>query len=152
MLKILLVIHANPTDTAMTLVSRTIGTDRVIDEFTFSLTHDRQVDWLLPGVPPTHKHLSIPFVSVVALRGDRLCHEHIHWDQATVLRQAGLLPEYVPFEGEVKDVEGQRMEVRLPVGGVETARKLVDEGCVESNGLMGKGWRVMDGKGEVKKG
>jgi carboxymethylenebutenolidase len=135
-------IFANPADTELDLVSRTIGTDRIIDEFVFKLTHDRQVDWLLPGVPPTGKYLQIPFVSVVGVRGDRLCHEHIHWDQGTALRQAGLLAEWVKFPFPIEGEDGKEFEVRLPVGGVETAGKLVNEGSVDSNALMGKGWRV----------
>ncbi|CAI6280071.1 unnamed protein product [Periconia digitata] len=141
-------IFENPPDTALDLVSRTVGIDRVVDEFVFKLTHDRQVDWLLPGVPATGKYLEIPFTSVVGIRGDRLCHEHISWDQATALRQAGLLPEWVGFEADSVEGrtrgEGKRFEVKLPVAGVETVRKLVDEGAVESNGLMGKGWREVD--------
>ncbi|KAJ4350767.1 hypothetical protein N0V95_004444 [Ascochyta clinopodiicola] len=140
-------IFSNPDDTALSLVSRTVGTDRVIDEFVFSLTHDKEVPWLLPGIPPTGKKLEIPFTSIVAMRGDRLCHEHISWDQGTALTQLGLLPEYVPFRYAIEGVqaaEGKRYEVRLPVAGAETARKLVDEGSEESNLLMGKSWRVVD--------
>lgn len=140
-------IFSNPPDTALTLVSRTVGIDRVIDEFVFSLTHTSEVPWLLPGVPPTGKKLEIPFTSVVALRGDRLCHEHISWDQASALKQAGLLPEWVPFEGKVEGVEkkdGQRIEVRLPVAGIEASRKLVDESSEVSNQLMEGGVRVVN--------
>lgn len=42
------------------------------DEFVYHITHDRQVDWLLPGVPATNKKLSIPMLAVVNIRGDRL--------------------------------------------------------------------------------
>jgi carboxymethylenebutenolidase len=83
----------------------------------------------------------------VALRGDRLCHEHIAWDQGTVLKQLGLLPEYVrfpyPIDGE-EAKEGKRFEVRLPIVGGEGSRKLVDEGCEESNVLMEGKWRLID--------
>lgn len=81
------------------------------------------------------------------MRGDRLCHEHISWDQGTALQQLGLLPPYVPFPHEIdgeKAPEGKRFEVRLPFAGAETSRKLVDEGCEESNALMGREWRVVD--------
>ena len=44
----------------------------VSDEFIFYATHDRTIDWLLPGVPPTGKKLSIPMIAVVNIRGDRL--------------------------------------------------------------------------------
>ncbi|KAK8061979.1 Carboxymethylenebutenolidase [Apiospora phragmitis] len=90
-------VFANPPDTELELVSRTVGIDRVIDEFVTKMTHDRVVDWLIPGVPPTGKYIQVPFTSVVNIRGDRLYHEHISWDQGTLLRQLGLLPEYLPF-------------------------------------------------------
>ncbi|KAH3948293.1 hypothetical protein HBH53_104540 [Parastagonospora nodorum] len=142
-------VFSNPPDTSLSLVSRTVGIDRVIDEFIFSLTHTSEVPWLIPGIPPTGKKLDIPFTSIVALRGDRLCHEHISWDQATVLKQLGLLPEYVGFpyaiDGE-EAPEGKRYEVALPVVGSEGSRKLVDEGSEESNALMGRKWRVVDEK------
>lgn len=140
-------IFSNPDDTALSLVSRTVGTDRVIDEFVFSLTHDKEVPWLLPGIPPTGKRLEIPFTSVVAMRGDRLCHEHISWDQATALKQLDLLPEYVPFRYPIDGEEaakGKRFEVKLPVAGKETAEKLVDESSGESNAMIGQMWREVD--------
>ncbi|ESK93766.1 carboxymethylenebutenolidase [Moniliophthora roreri MCA 2997] len=128
-------IFANPPDTKLQLVSRTVGSDRVIDEFIFKLTHDRVVHWLLPGVPPTGKKLEIPFVGVVNVRGDRLYHEHIWWDHATALLQAGVLPSHVPH-GET----GQRL--RLPVAGAEGARLLVDETDGTSNVMFGSEWGV----------
>jgi carboxymethylenebutenolidase len=131
----------------LSLVSRTVGIDRVIDEFVFSLTHTQEVPWLIPGIPPTGKKLDIPFTSVVALRGDRLCHEHISWDQGTVLRQLGLLPEYVAFPYPIDEQDapaGKKYEVALPVVGSEGSRKLVDEGSEASNVLMEKKWRVVD--------
>ncbi|KAF2707616.1 hypothetical protein K504DRAFT_410084 [Pleomassaria siparia CBS 279.74] len=136
-------IFSNPENTTLDLVSRTIGIDRVVDEFVFKLTHDRVVEWLLPSVPPTNKPLSIPFVSIVTLRGDRLAHEHIHWDQGTALQQLGLLPKYVDFPYPVEGREGGGpYEIMLPVAGEETARKLVDENCEESNLLMGREGRA----------
>lgn len=36
----------NPSDTGLELVSRTVGIDRIIDEFVFVCTHDRVIDWL----------------------------------------------------------------------------------------------------------
>lgn len=138
----------NPGDTKLELVSRTVGVDRVIDEFVFSFTHDRVIDWILPGVPPTHKYARIPFTSVVNVRGDRLYHEHIAWDQATALRQLGLLPEYLPFPYPLPDgrlpAKGKRFEYRVPTAGVETAQKLVNESSVASNGLFGFDIREVD--------
>ncbi|KAL1627707.1 hypothetical protein SLS56_006156 [Neofusicoccum ribis] len=140
-------IHSNPPDTSLELVSRTVGVDRVIDEFVFKCTHDRTVDWLVPGVPPTGKFLEVPFTSIVNIRGDRLFHEHIAWDQATLLRQLGLLPEYLPFPYPIDGktpAPGKRFEYKVPVAGVETARKLVDENSVESNEMFSYGIREVD--------
>jgi carboxymethylenebutenolidase len=140
-------IFSNPPDTSLSLVSRTVGTDRVIDEFIFSLTHTSHIPWLLPGIPPTNKRLEIPFTSVVAMRGDRLCHEHISWDQATALQQLGLLPEWVPFKYAIDGADasaGKRFEVKLPVVGGESAKKLEDEGSERSNALMENKWREVD--------
>ncbi|KAB8205816.1 hypothetical protein BDV34DRAFT_212915 [Aspergillus parasiticus] len=119
---------------------RTVGTDRIVDEFIFSLTHNKEIDWLLPGIPPTGKPLRIPFTSVVNIRGDRLYHEHIAWDQATVLVQLGLMPEYLPYPyalpGGQLPGPGKRFEYRVPAAGVETAMKLQDEHAVPSNGMF----------------
>jgi carboxymethylenebutenolidase len=95
----------------------------------------------IPGVPPTFKPLSIPFTGIVNIRGDRLYHEHIAWDQGTVLRQLGLLPEYLPFPyalpGGREPAEGKQFEYRVPVAGGETARKLVHENAAPSNEIIG---------------
>ncbi|PLN74943.1 hypothetical protein BDW42DRAFT_181499 [Aspergillus taichungensis] len=133
-------IFNNPDDTALELISRTVGVDRVVDEFIFCLTHNKQVDWLIPGIPPTGKPLRIPFTSVVNIRGDRLYHEHIAWDQATVLVQLGLMPDYLPYPyplpgGQTPQL-GKRFEYRVPAAGVDTATKLQNEHLVPSNEMI----------------
>ena len=99
-------------------------------------------------MPPTGKHLRIPFTSVVNIRGDRLHHEHISWDQGTVLAQAGLLPEYLPFPYPLLDgrkpAPGKRFEYRVPAAGVEISKKLVDENSVPSNEMFGFTIREVD--------
>ncbi|KAI0016580.1 carboxymethylenebutenolidase [Xylariomycetidae sp. FL0641] len=139
-------VFANPDDARLELVSRTVGVDRVVDEFVFACTHDRMIDWLLPGLPPTHKPLRLPFTAVVNIRGDRLYHEHILWDQATALRQLELLPEYLPFPYPVPGgTEGKTFEYRVPAAGAETAAKLADSSAVPSNGMFeGFGVREAD--------
>lgn len=98
------------------------------------------VEYSIPGIPPTFRSLSIPFTSIVNIRGDRLYHEHIAWDQGTVLRQLNLLPEYLPFPyalpGGKEPEKGKGLEYRVPVAGVEAARKLVDENSYPSNALL----------------
>ncbi|KAL4923702.1 uncharacterized protein BDV17DRAFT_233383 [Aspergillus undulatus] len=143
-------IFNNPDDTKLELISRTVGVDRVVDEFIFCLTHNKIIDWLLPGIPPTGKPLRIPFTSVVNIRGDRLYHEHIAWDQATVLIQLGLMPEYLPFPYPLADgrtpAPGKRFEYRVPAAGVETADKLQNEHLVESNEMFKFEVREVDDK------
>ncbi|KAF8631192.1 hypothetical protein AX15_002524 [Amanita polypyramis BW_CC] len=124
-------IFSNPDDAKLQIVSRTVGGDRIIDEFVFHVTHDCVIDWLLPGVAPSGNKLSIPMLAVVNIRGDRLYHEHIWWDQSTALRQAGLLPLNMLYPTP----QGTRM-VRLPVAGAETAAKLTDETSVASNTML----------------
>jgi hypothetical protein len=65
---------SNPRDARLELISRTVGSDRIVDEFIFHMTHDTAVDWLLPGVLPTGKTLAIPMVAIVNVHGDRLAH------------------------------------------------------------------------------
>lgn len=141
-------IYSNPEGTELELISRTIGVDRIVDEFIFKLEHNRMVDWLIPGLPPTGVKVEIPMLAIVNIRGDRLYHEHISWDQGTVLRQIGLLPEYLPWRKPVPDAsyfeKGQAdnksdkssMEFRLPVAGIDTASKMREKSSVQSNQMF----------------
>jgi carboxymethylenebutenolidase len=97
-------IHANPPDTRQIAISRTVGATQIVDEVLFCFTHTCEIDWLLPGVPPTGRYVEIPLVGIVKFCGDKLCHEHIYWDQASVLAQIGLLDtEHFPVARKVRD-------------------------------------------------
>lgn len=98
-----------PPDTAMTPVSRTIGSDRIVDEMVFEFTHTIKMDWMLPGLEPTGKKVKVPLVVIVHFRDGKLAHEHIYWDQASVLTQLGLIDQ-----------------TELPVAGVESAEKVLN--------------------------
>src|SRR3546814_316510 len=100
------------------LISRTVGATQVVDEALLSFTHDVEIPRMLPGIPPTGKRIEVALISVVKFRGDKLWHEHIYWDQATVLAQLGLIDQST-----------------LPVVGAEGARKLIDE-TLPSNKLI----------------
>jgi carboxymethylenebutenolidase len=113
-------IGENPPDTALRPVSRTVGADQLVDEMIFSFTHTREVDWMLPGVAPTGRRVEIPVVAIVKFVDGKVAHEHIYWDQASVLVQIGLL-----------EPKG------LPVAGIETARKVLDN-SLPSNRLMAR--------------
>lgn len=107
-----------PPDTEMTPVSRTVGHDRLVDEMIFKFTHSIEMDWMLPGLKPTGKRVEIALVAIVHFQGNKLAHEHIYWDQASVLVQLGLL--------DAKD---------LPIMGVKTAQKVLDN-SIPSNELI----------------
>ncbi len=98
-----------PSDTEIVPLSRTIGTERLVDEMIFRFTHTIEMDWMLPGIPPTGKRVECALVVIVQFRDGKLAHEHIYWDQASVLVQLGLLDAS-----------------KLPVAGRETVGKLLD--------------------------
>jgi carboxymethylenebutenolidase len=98
-----------PPDIKMTNVSSTVGDTQIVDELVISFTHTTPIDWMLPGVAPTGKPVEIAVAVVVGFNDGKISHEHIFWDQASVLVQIGLI-----------DPKG------LPVVGAESARKLLD--------------------------
>ena len=112
----------NPPDMALSPISRTVGADQVVDEMVLSFTHTTEIDWMLPGVAPTGRRVEAPLVAIVRFEGDKLAHEHIYWDQASVLVQIGLL-----------DPKG------LPVAGAETALKVRDK-AQPSNAMLEAQW------------
>jgi carboxymethylenebutenolidase len=90
-----------PADTKVVRISRTVGKDQVVDELVLSFTHDREIDFILPGVPSTGKYVEIACVVVMNFKDGKISHEHIYWDQASVLVQVGLLdPKLLPVTGK----------------------------------------------------
>jgi len=79
------------------------------------------MDWMLPGLAPTGRRVEVPLVAIVKFREGKLAHEHIYWDQASVLVQLGLIEAST-----------------LPVAGIESARKALDP-TLPSKSLMGPG-------------
>ena len=111
-------LHQIPPDMEVVSVSRTIGQGRVVDEIVGRFTHTISMDWMLPGIPPTGKPVEVVLVIVVQFDGDKLAHEHLYWDQASVLVQLGLLEP-----------------TGLPVVGGESARSVLDR-SVPLNALI----------------
>jgi carboxymethylenebutenolidase len=116
-----------PADWEITEISRTVGAEQVVDEMVATFTHDIEIDFLLPNVPPTGRHVEVPIVAIGAFGGDEVRYEHIYWDQASVLVQIGLLDQ-----------------AGLPVAGVEQTRKLLDD-AGPFNALIG-----VSGRGSVR--
>lgn len=89
-----------PTDIEIAPVSRTVGDDQVVDELVLSFTHDIEMPQLLPGIAPTGRHVRLPFCVVVKFEDGKVAHEHIYWDQASLLVQIGALdPAGLPVTG-----------------------------------------------------
>jgi carboxymethylenebutenolidase len=88
-----------PPDIELVTVSRTIGQDQLVDEMIMRFTHTIRMDSLLPGIEPTGKRVEVPFVAVIKFDGDKIAHEHLYWDQASVLVQVGLLDRTLPVCG-----------------------------------------------------
>jgi carboxymethylenebutenolidase len=98
-----------PPDLELIPISRTVGSDQLVDEMVVKFTHSIEMDWMLPGIAPTGRRVEVALCVVVRFRDGKVAHEHIYWDQASVLVQVGLI-----------DPAG------LPVAGPESARKVLD--------------------------
>jgi carboxymethylenebutenolidase len=121
-------IDANPPDIQIIPVSRTVGTDSIVDEMVVKFTHTCVIDFLLPGIPPTGRPVEISTVVVAQFRNGKLASEHIYWDQASALVQIGKLDP-----------------LGLPIAGAEVARKVLDK-ALPSNRLMAHEWQGSEGK------
>ena len=121
-------VDQNSRERSSTPVSETIGPDRIVLETVVRFRHDQVLDRYFPGIEPTGKIVEIPTLLLVRFRGDRVCHEHIYWDQASALKQIGAL-----------DADG------LPVASTEAAAKVLDE-TRPSNIFMQDAWAESEGK------
>ena|SRR3990167_4921751 len=107
-----------PKQTEITTISRTIDDDRLVDEQIFRFVHDNKVDFMLPNISPTGKTVAVPLIVIVYIENGKVAKEHIYWDQATVLKQIGL----------IKDE-------KLPILGKEEAEKMTNH-KIPSNQLL----------------
>jgi carboxymethylenebutenolidase len=115
-------VDVHPDDYGIQPVSRTVGVNRIVDEMVVSFTHDRMMDYVLPGIAPTGRKVTIAATGIVSFRGDKIRHEHLYYDQASLLVQVGLLDPAL-----------------FPVVGAEQAAKVLDPASVPANGIM-KTW------------
>ncbi|MFM1813614.1 MAG: hypothetical protein RLZ98_309 [Pseudomonadota bacterium] len=109
-------------------ISYTLGADRLVIESYTKFRHDAVIDRYFPGIEPTGKEVEIATVIIVKFRGDKVCHEHLYWDQGSALKQIGVL-----------ECDG------LPIAGPEAARKVLDE-TLPSNIFMQDAWAESEGK------
>jgi carboxymethylenebutenolidase len=102
-------IPAWPDDVVVEQVSRTVGSERVVDELIIRFTHTCEMPFWLPGIAPTGRRVDLPVVVVMGFEDGRVASEHIYWDQASLLAQIGLLDT-----------------TNLPIAGSAQAQALVD--------------------------
>jgi carboxymethylenebutenolidase len=88
-----------PPDMQVVPVSRTVGQSRVVDEIILRFTHSCRMDWLLPTIAPTGKRVELPLVVIIQFEGEKIAHEHLYWDQASLLVQIGALDRTLPVRG-----------------------------------------------------
>jgi carboxymethylenebutenolidase len=96
-----------PSDMEMVEISQTIDQNQIVLEMIIKFTHNTEIGWMLPGIKPSSKRIEVPLVVIAGIKEGKVSHEHIYWDQASVLVQIGLLN---PFG--------------LPVNGIETAKHM----------------------------
>src|SRR5919197_3746643 len=110
-----------PNDTKVERISRTVGKDRVVDELILKFTHDREIKFMIPGIAPTGKYVELPHVVVMKFKGNKIAHEHIYWDQASLLAQIGVL-----------DAD------KLPVAGIQQSKRLQALAAKAPNEIISK--------------
>ncbi|WP_197737803.1 hypothetical protein [Aquicella lusitana] len=67
-----------PADANVRSISRIVGKDKLVDELVLSFTHDREIDFMLPGIPPTHKHVELAHIVIVYFKEQKVLGEHIY--------------------------------------------------------------------------
>jgi carboxymethylenebutenolidase len=82
---------AIPPDLELESLSQTIGSDRLVEEMIVRFTHTIEMDWLLPTLRPTGRGAEFIIAAVIGFENGKVAHEHLYWDQATLLSQMGVL-------------------------------------------------------------
>jgi len=98
-----------PADIAPVPISQVIGKDILVEEAVYRFTHDQKMDWMIPGVPATGKHVEVGVVAIIRFEHGKISSEHLYWDHSSVLAQLDILDPG-----------------KVPVKGVESARKLLE--------------------------
>jgi hypothetical protein len=80
-----------PQDQKLRLLTRTVGSDRIVDEIQFTCRHTAEIPWLLPGIAPTERDIKVVIIVVASFCAGQITRQSIYWDQASVLVQAGML-------------------------------------------------------------
>jgi len=104
-----------PPDVELVTVSETSGQNRIVEEYVLRFTHTLNMDWLLPGVPPTGRKVEFVLVVIIQLEDGKMASEHLYWDQATVLFQLGILKSPVAATGIASAAKLIELSASAPV-------------------------------------
>src|SRR5215469_16648374 len=104
---------AIPPDLELESLSQTIGSDRLVEEMVVRFTHTIEMDRLLPTLRPTGRRAESIIAAVIGLENGKVAHEHIYWDQATLLSQMGVLDHPLAAGGTGSVRQLSRLRYRL---------------------------------------
>jgi carboxymethylenebutenolidase len=110
-----------PPDFELISLSQTFGNDRIVEEFVISFTHSLDMDWLLPGMPATGRRVEFAFVGLLQFQDGKIAHEHLYWNQATLLSQMGVLDH--PLAAAGVGSAAQLLKLRDPNGAANARDK-----------------------------
>ncbi|KAJ3333235.1 hypothetical protein HDU91_002964, partial [Kappamyces sp. JEL0680] len=95
------------------ILSTVATPEQIVEESVLVLNHGEAISWILPGVKATGKEISVAVVSIVSLDAQgKITSKNVYWDQASVLKQIGVLPKSLYCRANSS-------EVTLPVAGAE---------------------------------
>ncbi|KAJ3164471.1 hypothetical protein HDU88_005348 [Geranomyces variabilis] len=106
------------------VLSTVYSENTVIEEALLTIRHEQAIDYLLPGIKATDRTLTCAMCTVSTFRGDKLLSQRVYWDHASMLRQAGILPQSVrgrngsevPLKVAGNDVANVMKAAFAPVG------------------------------------
>jgi carboxymethylenebutenolidase len=101
-----------PPDLELTSLSQTFGADRIVEEMVMRFTHTIEMDWILPGVRPTHRSVEFALAGIIRFEAGKIASEHLYWDQATLLSQIGVLDHPTVAAGIVSAAELLKLQRR----------------------------------------
>jgi carboxymethylenebutenolidase len=90
-----------PGDLEFTRRSRTVDRFHLVDELTVSFLHDCEMTWLIPGIEPTRRHVSVAAIVVVGFDRGAIASQRTLWDGASLAAQLGVTvgPPQAPPRG-----------------------------------------------------
>ncbi|MDC0707786.1 hypothetical protein POL68_04830 [Stigmatella sp. ncwal1] len=112
-----------PPDITISPITRTVGQSRIVDEFVLAFTHSIQMDWILPGIPPTGRRIEMAMVVIVQFdpHGVKIESENLYWDMGSIMLQAGLIDASLPVRGA--DHARQALNPVMPMNELITRSK-----------------------------